>query len=270
MLILNAQGQTCNKFFTYLAYLGDCIESDGKIIVLSPDITLKYFPEMKKSKFIRFPLFSENISEIIGYNRYINILKFLFSNRYSVKILELFFKLIPNIKFISAAINSYDSKTHLKYTAELKKIFTPDYSITSEVDEFFNTITGKFDIVCGVHIRRGDYAEWNNGRFYYSDSQFYDVMLKFQELFKEKSVVFFIASNDKVNFSIFDSCEYFSIPDSNAVKDLYGLGKCNYIIGPPSSFSGWASYYGNKPISFIENPKQEIKISSFRNIMDIW
>lgn len=270
MIILNASGQTCNKFFTYLAYLGDSMDSGKRIIILSPDITLKYFPEMKNSKFLIFPLYNENISKIIGYNFYIRALKLLFSNRISIKIQQYFFRLIPRFQFINAPTNSNTSKTHLKYTKELKVLFSPCKTITSEIDKLFEPIVKSSDIICGIHIRRGDYKKWNDGKYYYSDIQFLDIMKKFRELFKDKSVAFFIASNDNVDFSVFNSCNYFTIKQSNSVKDLYALSKCDYLIGPPSTFSGWASYYGDSLINFIEDPKQKLEKSSFKNIMEIW
>ena len=34
----------------------------------------------------------------------------------------------------------------------------------------------------------------------------------------------------------------------SAVEDLRIMSKCDYILAPPSSFSGWASYSGNVPL----------------------
>ena len=39
----------------------------------------------------------------------------------------------------------------------------------------------------------------------------------------------------------------------HAIEDLYALARCDYLIGPPSTFSAWASFYGKVPLYFIED-----------------
>ena len=71
------------------------------------------------------------------------------------------------------------------------------------------------------------------------------------KLYKDKRVVFFIASNENVPKETFNE---FEIIDGNmmcAAFDLYALSKCDRIIGPPSTFSRWASLMGNVPLYFI-------------------
>ncbi|MCS6783545.1 MAG: hypothetical protein NZ482_10320, partial [Gloeomargarita sp. SKYG98] len=35
------------------------------------------------------------------------------------------------------------------------------------------------------------------------------------------------------------------------IEDLYGLAECDYLIATPSTYSGWASFYGQVPIYFL-------------------
>ena len=49
---------------------------------------------------------------------------------------------------------------------------------------------------------------------------------------------------------------------SKPVEDMYSLSKCDYIIGPYSSFSAWASFYGEVPYCMLERRK-EISLSDF-------
>lgn len=270
MIILNALGQTCNKLFTYLHYLGDSIETEEKLIILSPDITIKDFPNIKSSNLIKFPLFNELLSKLIGYNFYIKTLRILFANKYSLKLLALVFKPIPGIRLIVAPTNSNNSKNYLNHIPELKKVFTPKPEIIAEVNSLFKNYRKNHEIICGIHIRRGDYKSWRNGKYYYSPSQYKIVMEKINSAFTNKSILFFISSNEKIDSSIFLNLNCFSIPHSSAVKDLYGLSICDFIAGPPSTYSGWASFYGDTPLYFIENPNNEIEISQFKHILEIW
>ncbi|MDD4728555.1 MAG: hypothetical protein PHN55_07370 [Dysgonamonadaceae bacterium] len=270
MIILNAAGQTCNKFFTYLKYLGDSLETGEKIVILSPDVSLQHYPNLINSKQIKFPFYFKVISNVIGYQKNIKYLYFLFGNRYSIKFLNSFFKLIPRVRFINAPTGSNKSKNYNKHTTEIKNIFTPNQQIIQNVESVFNEIRITHQIICGVHLRYGDYKTFEGGKYYYSEDQYHSKMLEIKEIFPDQNVAFFISSNEKIDLSKFSECNCFTIPNSNAAKDLYGLSLTDYIIGPPSTFSGWASYYGNTPLYFIEDISEEIKKESFFQIFDIW
>jgi hypothetical protein len=48
------------------------------------------------------------------------------------------------------------------------------------------------------------------------------------------------------------------------VGDLYALAQCDYIFGPVSTFSQWASFYGNKPLLHLENHEAQVEREQFR------
>ena len=37
------------------------------------------------------------------------------------------------------------------------------------------------------------------------------------------------------------------------VENLYSLSKCDFLVGPPSSYIGWSAFYANKPLLTIED-----------------
>lgn len=270
MIILHTIGQTCNKFFIYLGYMGESVETGKKIIILSPDITIKDYPNLSKSTIIKFPFYSNRMVELFGYDNYLKFLRYIWENRFVVRFMSILFKLVPNTNFIIAASGTHKSRNHLKYDKEFKKMFKPDKLIISEVDKVFEQVRKNSEIICGVHIRYGDYKYWKDGKYYYSLEQYHKVMLNVKKIFPNKSVVFFISSNEKIDMKAFKGCTCFSIPNSSATKDLYGLSTTDYLIGPPSTFSGWASYYGNTPLYFIEDPNEEVSQESFKHILEIW
>jgi hypothetical protein len=59
-----------------------------------------------------------------------------------------------------------------------------------------------------------------------------------------------------------DHCPIFRGPGS-PVGDLYSLAACNAIMGPPSSFSMWASYYGQVPLHMLESEDQLVHPETF-------
>jgi Glycosyl transferase family 11. len=105
-------------------------------------------------------------------------------------------------------------------------------------------IFSRKSVIVGVHIRRGDYKEWLDGIYYFSDEAYSRAMkdLEKQLLEKGEKVKFLICSNEKINLNSFSELDCFIIPESSSEKDLYALSKSDYIIGPPSSFSQWASF----------------------------
>ena len=52
-------------------------------------------------------------------------------------------------------------------------------------------------------------------------------------------------------------------PDS-PVGDLYALAQCDCIFGPISTFSQWASFYGNKPLFLLNDANARLERAKFR------
>jgi hypothetical protein len=43
------------------------------------------------------------------------------------------------------------------------------------------------------------------------------------------------------------------------------LSRASYIIGPPSTFSHWASFMGKAKICFVRNPSDNISMHDFKD-----
>lgn len=154
---------------------------------------------------------------------------------------------------------------------ELIRIFTPEVHIVNKANKQFEEIRKNVDIIIGVHIRRGDYATWNNGLFYYDISDYYSFMRQVKKLYEDKKVAFFISSNEKVTCNMFENLQcYYYEDNSSPMLDLYSLSLCDMIIGPYSTFSRWASFFGEKPICFLENKSQIIAKESFSTVVDFF
>lgn len=100
-------------------------------------------------------------------------------------------------------------------------------------------------IFIGVHIRRGDYKTWKGGKYYFEDSVFKQYMdkisLELSSRGKNKQM-FILFSNENLNF---EESENIVISKENWYIDQYIMSQCNYLIGPPSTFTFWASYISN-------------------------
>ncbi len=140
------------------------------------------------------------------------------------------------------------------YRALIKEIFTPNQDILAKGKKFISQLNS--DIVIGVHIRWGDYKTEAPSLFH--DIEIYKArMLEAQNLFPEKKVGFIICSEE--GQEITELCELNCVyPQSDAITDLYTLAQCDYLIATASTFSSWASYWGNSGLFTITDKHKEI------------
>ncbi len=102
----------------------------------------------------------------------------------------------------------------------------------------------------GVHVRRGDYATWLNGKYYYSTPTYYSKLVEIADLVLKS--IFLINSNELIDFNNEDKYTIYYC-NGSTIEDLHSLSCCDYIMGPPSTFSGWAAFMGSSPLFFIQN-----------------
>ena len=155
---------------------------------------------------------------------------------------------------------------------QLKQLFRPKDGIMQKAEDMVSNLKKECDLVVGVHIRRGDYATWHQGRFFYDLDDYHQFMKRIQKVFKGKQIVFFICSNEDFSLDIFTDCKCrrFGKEPSGAILDLYTLSLCDYITGPFSSYSRWASFIGEKPLCFLETKDQQFAKESSSKIVDFF
>lgn len=115
-------------------------------------------------------------------------------------------------------------------------------------------------VLIGIHIRRTDYKTWFNGKYYFDLSVYEKAMQDMLRLCPE-GARFIICSDEK-----FSSSDFSAIPENLLyfsrnpfIADFVLLASCDYIIGPPSTFSGYASFYGKVKKLTLFTSHQSIK-----------
>lgn len=160
---------------------------------------------------------------------------------------------------------SFRDKDALRGNIEIvRKIldFRNDYK--NRAEKRFRQIKGDACHVIGVHVRRGDYAKFRNGQFFFDDSVYLRIA--------SEAISLTDCALDKVVIAGFSN-DMLVWPDSHhgarVVKgpgewwdDLLCLSMCDLIIGPPSTFSGAASFMGDVPWFQIRD-----KMSRFERAM---
>ena len=263
-IICDAPGQTCNRLWTYVASVAQCIAEHRKMVILFYDWTIEDFPRLLHNSFIYYPLWHKwYLERGNGWNNYKGLTWKVTHN----KTWDIIFNILGFTK-------GWQTRTDTRYLQQtlpqLKLIFSPKDEIMHRVNIMIDKLREKGDIVVGVHIRRGDYATWNEGRFFYELEDYHKFMLRLAQLYVPQKISFFISSNETFSLDIFEGCkcERFEEEPSGAILDLYTLSKCNLIIGPFSSYSRWASFIGEVPLCFLESREQQFTKDSFSKIVD--
>ena len=74
----------------------------------------------------------------------------------------------------------------LKYKPEILQLF----AFKDKVEQNVNYVLGTEEVLrLGVHIRRGDYATFMDGRFLYSDEQYIRIIRQFQSLRHDEKLI---------------------------------------------------------------------------------
>lgn len=269
MIILkDKQGQLCNRLWAFSPFISESLEQESKIIILH---------------FYDYYYFFENLSI------YQNV-KFLKDEK-KLKPYKILFKILnnlPNKAFLKICIlygdNICISKLKLKHKLvildgwrnkkpkkplnleKIQKLFRPKKKYTDEIDNLFFNKRKDFNLIIGVHIRRGDYKEFKGGKYYYSDEIIINYLSQLIKEFKQsKKITFLLCSNENIDTKFYKNSQFsiFQVQNTNLIKDLYALSNCDYIVGPPSTYSMWASFYGQKPLLFIKEPNYKIKRKEF-------
>jgi len=160
----------------------------------------------------------------------------------------------------------------LAYREEIRNLFAFRPEIIKKVEKQLPSPKGNV-IRLGVHIRRGDYKTWMDGRYYYSDDDFIRIIRLFCALFPENSIEIRIVGNEKKlpqEKYRADLPEPIRFLSGTRGEDLYALSGCNYLIGPPSTFSLMAAFYNDSNLYWILDKDQPLKKESFRKFDDLF
>ena len=265
-IICDAPGQTCNRLWTYVASVAQCIAEKKRMTIIFFDWTIEDFPNLLHAPFIYFPLYHKwYLERGNGWNNYKGLTWKVTHNKTWDKI----------FKFLGCK-KGWDTMDDARYLAQTKKelqhIFRPRKEIVEKAEKMILKIREQADFVVGVHIRHGDYKTFYDGRFYYTLEVYHQIMLNIQKVFPDKRVAFFISSNESFTTEQFTgcSCYRFGKEPSGDILDLYTLSICDRIVGPWRTYSRWASFIGEVPLCCLKGREPIITSDDFQVITDFY
>lgn len=245
----------CNRLWSLLPSLALAMERKETLHILFQNQNdLAEFPELKTCKYLKFLTQKDN--RVIA-----SILYRLLAVLNPKEDLSKYGRSRKQFMVINSWKHTCDESFIQKYKSQLIELLSFRKSVENKVNNCLPNFDG---FTIGVHIRKGDYKEWRNGRYYYDDNRYIKWIIDLQEQIYKKgyNCRFCICSNEP--FFINDpSIDIVRIPDATGIEDLCALSKCDFIMGPPSSFSQWASFLGNVPLLFLLDKNQTICIDDF-------
>ncbi len=133
--------------------------------------------------------------------------------------------------------------------AAIREFFAPKPEIAAACWEITRRARGSADLLVAMHLRWGDYRDFQNGSFYYPPESYRQVMERCAELAEGRTVAFLVVTNepDKLAPGCFGDLTW-TLGSNTLLEDLYSMALCDYVVCPASSFSLWAAFYGAKPV----------------------
>lgn len=291
LVIADKYGQLGNRLFTYSHTIA--CAAQGKYTVLNPcffeyssffEGSLGFpcaFPPSNNFQFRRAVDFIlRNKAGVKLHDSLVKLMFYVisFSSRYSSILVNIDFdkhefkgtELSEVIKrqpsnFIFAFLAGWkirDKENIVKYADIIRDYFKPVAPFFENVKTLIYEVRKASDIIVGVHIRHGDYETFNNGIYYYSMTEYINLMKQMKALFPSQRVKFLVSSNEDLSTEDF-GCLDVRVANGHLIEDMYALAKCDYILGPPSTYSMWASFYGEVPLYSVKNPLEALSLDKF-------
>jgi len=154
-----------------------------------------------------------------------------------------------------------------KHRAYLKRAFSlrAKYIRHNVLDNKLKEFKHKGYILVGVHARRGDYETYEGGKYFYTWDFYLQKIKEMESLLDgNNKVKFILFSNEKVPSTF--HAENLIISSEPWYIDHYLMSQCDYLMGPPSTFTLWAGFLGGGGFCQLDDVKQKLSLSDFYKI----
>ena len=156
-----------------------------------------------------------------------------------------------------------DQTNIAKHAAKIRKYFIPRKMFQEAIDSPIICLKQSCDLLLGIVIRQGDYKRWLDGKYFYSIDTYVQMMQQLNSLFPERKVGFFICSDAELDTQCFAGFQ-FIFRSKHDLENRYTLAQCDYILSVPSTYGGWAAFYGHVPMCILSSARQVISLADFR------
>ena len=148
-----------------------------------------------------------------------------------------------------------------KHQALIRHYFMPCDHYRAHAEANLAQIRKSTDQVVGIHIRQTDYRSFAGGKFFFAHETYRRIMEEIAGQLPGKTG-FLICSDASIPAYRFIGL-HVALGTGHPIEDNYALSLCDYIVGPRSTYSHWASYFGRVPLFFIEDSNVHPKLKDF-------
>jgi hypothetical protein len=283
IVIAEKYGQLGNRLFVFAHVLACALEHGVKVSNPAFDEYAEFFENTRRDLFCRHPAraslltgrrlrgwlyaAAHRLAHSLAYrspsNRFWHVVQVAEGDRYDLRSPE----------FVAAAREKSlvfvqgwllrDEVSLRKHADAVRGFFKPVGALERRVAAHVARAREGCDVLVGVHIRQGDYRGFEGGRYFYGSGEYARMMGEAESLFAGRRVGFLICSNVRQDEAVFAGLHYTSGP-GHFVEDMYALAGCDYIVGPPSTYTLWASFYGGAPLYHVREGSAAVALEDFR------
>jgi hypothetical protein len=161
-----------------------------------------------------------------------------------------------------------DDPSLTRWAAPIRRFFTPRADHQAAAERTLAQARQTADVVVGVHVRRGDYRTFAGGRYFFPLEVYAAQMAHAATLFPGRRVGVVVTSDEALSAADFAG-QPVTLGPGQVVADLETLSRCDYLIGPPSSFSMWASFMRRVPYYALTDAPARPTLNDF-SLSPIW
>ena len=148
----------------------------------------------------------------------------------------------------------------------VRNFLSPAWTYTQKAKHKILELRNKHTCLVGIHARRGDYKNYQNGKHYHSWNAYKQWILETRSMLISEGILnpgFVFCSDEEPDQSVFSALPVHFMDEKHVMIDLYTLSLCNYNIGPTSSYGTWISWHGNVPRVCVQKDTKIQSLNQF-------
>ena len=284
LIIYCDYGRLGNRLHTHANALAWCIENNYNLINLSFSDYAELFRNSPNHNFGKLQLTNNFLFKLFSISLLRSFLRrLLLSDKWMERLACIFNQIRPTkneaLLELDLSRQIRQSKINLiKYwdiscrnsinihQHKLRDYLRPNKRFVITTEKVIDELRSKYECVVGVHARRGDYSAYLDGIHYHSWESYLDWANQTKQVLEKsgKKNVGIVICSDEVPPSTLSKNENVYFSSSNGfMVDIHLLSKCDYNLGPPSSFGTWISWFGKVPRIIVYNNTEVTSLEHF-------
>lgn len=151
-----------------------------------------------------------------------------------------------------------------KHAATIRALFDPRLNSARRSRAFLENCRERHDFLVGLLVRRSDYRDWADGRFFFPLESYARWACELAEINADRNAAVLVAAEEQLPADLFGRTPVVYTTGSANVgghwfDSFLQLAACDLIVSPPSTFSACAAFLGERPLMVTENASQSVR-----------